>query len=264
MKVLIVDDEPEVLETLGEYLRLHDMEVLEAANGLEALLHVKRERPSAVVLDLRMPRLGGIEALKRIRAFDAGIAVIVVTGDIDEAVHRQAIAAGAQAVFTKPLALDELVSALRGADGASRGVAAAPAEVAAVPAEDPRSAATRVLVVDDDDAVREMLVEFLASQGYETSTAVDAGAGIAALVATSPDVMLLDINMPGLSGDAALPAIRAAAPRVAVIMVSGTADEDLAKRTLAQGAFDYLVKPVDLTYLAQSIETAVTMRALDA
>ena len=76
--------------------------------------------------------------------------------------------------------------------------------------------------------------------------------------------MLLDIDMPGLSGADALPTIRAMAPRAVVIMVSGTNDESVAKRTLAFGAFDYLVKPIDFDYLVQSLESALAMRALEA
>jgi DNA-binding response OmpR family regulator len=68
-KALVVDDDADIREILAEQLATHGFEVLTAGNGLEALLHVKRERPGAVVLDLAMPRLGGLEALKRIRAF---------------------------------------------------------------------------------------------------------------------------------------------------------------------------------------------------
>jgi CheY-like chemotaxis protein len=57
--VLIADDESDLREILVEYLGGRGFEVIEAANGLETLLQVKRRRPGAVVLDLRMPRLGG-------------------------------------------------------------------------------------------------------------------------------------------------------------------------------------------------------------
>jgi DNA-binding NtrC family response regulator len=267
MKVLVVDDERDVRAAVTEYLALHGMEVLEATNGLEALLHVKRDRPDAVILDLRMPRLGGIEALRRIREFDAGIDVVVMTGDVDEAMQREALALGARAVLTKPVPLGDLVATLRrDGDGDT-----APAVVRDEPdPEDerlpaPRAASgIRVLVVDDDAGVRDMLAEYLAVQGYEVATEPDAASAIRALVDRAPDVVLLDINMPGLTGEAALPAIRAVAPRAAVIMVSATVDEDVARRTLAHGAFDYLVKPVDMAYLVRSIETAVTMGSLDA
>ena len=262
MRVLVVDDEPEVRAAVSEFLAFNDMDVLEAANGLEALLKVKRERPHAVVLDLRMPRLGGLDALKRIRALDPNIAVVVVTGDLDEDVHQQALARGALAVMTKPVHLPQLVDTLRGRPT----LAAAPREAPAITPDEPRPPApstTRVLIVDDDDDVRQMLAEFLQGQGYDVATQPNAAAAIRALVDNPPDAMLLDINMPGLSGEAALPTIRAVAPRVAVIMVSATADEEVARRTLAHGAFDYIVKPVDLTYLERSLETAITMRAVE-
>jgi CheY-like chemotaxis protein len=263
MKVLVVDDEPEVRAAVSEFLAFNDMEVLEAANGLEALLQVKRERPDAVVLDLRMPRLGGIDALKRIRTLDPSIAVVVVTGDIDEDVHRQAMALGARAVLTKPVQLPELVEVLRGGGAVPAAVPDAPAERAESPATPPATSAIRVLVVDDDRDVREMLADFLESRGYDVTTQPDAASAIRALVHSPPDAVLLDINMPGLTGEAALPTIRAVAPRVAVIMVSASGDEAIARRTLAHGAFDYIVKPVDLTYLEQSLETAVTMRGVE-
>jgi DNA-binding NtrC family response regulator len=121
-----------------------------------------------------------------------------------------------------------------------------------------------VLIIDDDDAVREVLADFLSGHGYQVAQAARASAGTMVLADTAPDVILLDIDMPGLSGADALPTIRAMAPRAVVIMVSGTADEAVAKRTLAYGAFDYLVKPIDFDYLAQSIETALAMKSLDA
>src|SRR5205807_7252958 len=80
VRVLIADDDADVREVLVESFQDAGFEVLQASNGLEALLCVKRDRPDAVVLDLMMPRLGGVEALKRIHAFNPGIRALVVTG----------------------------------------------------------------------------------------------------------------------------------------------------------------------------------------
>jgi DNA-binding NtrC family response regulator len=100
-------------------------------------------------------------------------------------------------------------------------------------------------------------------KGYRRTAVADSTAALRAIIADLPDVVLLDVNMPGLTGTDALPAIPAVAPNAAVIMVSGTADADLAKRALAHGAFDYVLKPVDFTYLDQSLRTALAMTALD-
>jgi CheY-like chemotaxis protein len=262
-KVLVADDEAEVREVLTEYLAVQGFEVLEAGNGLETLLQVKRARPEAVVLDLAMPRLGGLEALKRIRAFDPAITVVIASGRLDDGVRRQAMALGARAVLVKPLELADLLAALGGAE---RPVQAATASRETRPGSpEPRVTATgpgaKVLVIDDDPDMRTMLEEFLTESGHHVILAAD---GVSALreVQSAPDVALLDIAMPGLSGLDALPAIRAVAPDVVVIMVSGTANAEDAKRALALGAFDYVVKPVDLAYLTQSLQTALTMKRL--
>ena len=254
--VLIVDDDPEVRATLAEYLAADGFEVTEAANGLEALLHVRRERPRAVVLDLMMPRLGGLEALKRIRAFDPGIGVVVITGVQDVELQRQALELGALAVFGKPISSEEIAQVLDpGARPAPRRrAAAAPAASAAE---------GRVLVVDDEPDVRAMLEEFCREQGWETRGASDGPAGVRGVLEWTPDVVLLDIAMPGLSGVGALPEIFAVAPRTKVIMVSGTQDLELSRRALAHGAVDYVTKPVDYAYLQRSIETALLMKRLD-
>jgi DNA-binding response OmpR family regulator len=263
--VVVADDDPDVRELVAEYLEIHGFEVLQAANGLEALLQVKRMRPGAVVLDLQMPRLGGLDALRRIRAFDPTIAVVVATAETDADVHRQALAFGAVAVLVKPVAPADLLAALAGATPSSPSPIAVASSLIEAPSPSGRPAvlAARVLVVDDDPEVRAMLEEFLTTQGYQPRGAADGATAVREIVQAPPDVVLLDIEMPGFSGIEALPTIRAVAPHVAVIMVSGTNDVELSKRALACGAFDYVVKPIDFAYLARSLETALMMKALE-
>jgi CheY-like chemotaxis protein len=274
-RVVIADDEEEIRALLTEYLDAHGCETFGAVNGLEALLHVKHQRPSAVVLDLHMPRLGGIEALKRIRAFDPSIIVVIVSATVDDAVRRQAEALGARAVLDKPVELVRLLTALgvddsaaarsreqhEGAAGSApmRPAVAAPA---AAPAASPATRHGSVLVVDDDADIRDVLEEFLKMKGYQVHVSTNGADAVRKLAAAAPGVVLLDIEMPGLSGVDALPTIKALAPNTAVIMVSGTTNLELAKRALASGAFDYLTKPIDLPRLLESIETAFAMSAL--
>jgi len=261
MKVLVADDDDDVRGVLVEFLTLHGVETLEATNGLEALLHVKRSALDAILLDVRMPRLGGIEALRRIHAFNPATKVIVISAEADEEMKGQALAQGARAVLAKPVVLTDILVILGAAVVDEPAAAPAPAPG---PAAAPGPSATHVLVVDDDDGIRETLAEFLASRSFRVSVAADGPSAVRAITAAAPDVILLDIDMPGLSGTDALPTIRAMAPRAVVIMVSGTADEDVAKRALARGAFDYVVKPVNFEYLARGLETALAMKALEA
>jgi CheY-like chemotaxis protein len=261
MRVLIVDDDRDVRELLVESFRLSGFDVVAAANGLEALLYVKREQPDAVVLDLMMPRLGGVEALKRIRSYNPGIRVLVVTGNIDPELQRQATAAGAAGVFTKPVSAATLVAALAGPPPATP--APPPAPVAAKPAAEAGAPTGRVLVVDDNAEVRKMLEDALTALGYRTRTASDGAAAVRAVIDDAPDVVLLDVYMPGLSGVGALPTIVALAPHAKVIMISGAANEDVLKRSLAFGAHDYVTKPFEISSLSRALETALAMRRLE-
>jgi CheY-like chemotaxis protein len=259
-KVVIADDEEEIRDLLAEYLQAHGWDTFRAANGLEALLHVKQQRPAAVVLDLNMPRLGGIDALKRIHTFDPSIVVVVVSANVDDTVRPQIEALGVKAILDKPLDLAQLLAALSGK--VPTGPASSPPPAAAA-ATDTRPARQRtVLVVDDDAAMREVLEEFFVAKGYQVRAAVDGAAAVTELTVRAPDVVLLDIDMPGLSGVEALPTLKALAPGTAVIMVSGTTDVEVARRALAAGAFDYASKPVDLNRLLESVETAVAMTGL--
>ena len=260
MRVLIVDDERDVREVLGESFRVAGFDVLEASNGLEALLSVKRDRPDAVVLDLMMPRLGGVEALRRIHAFNPVIRVFVVTGALDPELQHRAIAAGAAGVFNKPVLPSTLVAAVNGPTTAPPPPAPA-AAAAPVPAAGPPTG--RVLVVDDNAEVRTMLADALAALGYVTRTAGDGAAAVRAVLTEAPDVVLLDVYMPGLSGVGALPTIVALAPHAKVIMISGTANEDVLKRSLAFGAHDYVTKPFEISSLSRALETALAMRRLE-
>jgi CheY-like chemotaxis protein len=178
-------------------------------------------------------------------------------------VRRQAEALGVKAILDKPLDLARLLAALGGHDPAAVPKAAAVEAPAASAAAGPPARRRSVLVVDDDPDVRGVLEEFLVLKGYHVRASPDGATAVRALAASAPGVVLLDVEMPGLSGVDALPTIRAMAPATAVIMVSGTVNVELARRALAAGAFDYVMKPVDLPRLLESIETAFAMLALD-
>lgn len=126
----------------------------------------------------------------------------------------------------------------------------------------PGGAGARIMVVDDMADVREVLGEYLTSEGYTINTVGDARDALVRLATFRPSVILLDILMPGLSGFSALQQIRARDPDVGVIMVTGNTDAELARQTLALGAFDYVTKPIDFAYLKRSIETFLLMRPL--
>ena len=116
----------------------------------------------------------------------------------------------------------------------------------------------KVLEVDDEPEVRQVLLEFLSSRGYDL-TAASGGAEAVALVETiKPDLVLLDVAMPDMDGVETLKRIVAIEPALAVIMVTANADISTTSKLLALGAVDYVPKPFDLDYLDQAVSTQVT------
>lgn len=108
-KVLLVDDRPEFLDILGERIAARGYEVGRAASGGEALSAVSGQGYDAVVLDVVMPEMDGIETLKRLRELDPDLAVILLTGYGTSQEVIQALALGAQDFLVKPADLDSLL-----------------------------------------------------------------------------------------------------------------------------------------------------------
>ena len=108
--------------------------------------------------------------------------------------------------------------------------------------------ARRILAVDDNAHFLRMLTEFLSELGYEVITAPDAGDAFMVVAVAPPDVVLLDVGMPGIDGVTAVRRIRARHPKLPIIICS--ANVDVARDALKRAAFDYVAKPVDFDHLA--------------
>jgi CheY-like chemotaxis protein len=260
--ILCVDDDVDVLELLKEYFTEQGFVVLTATNGVEAFLQVKRWQPKAVILDLFMPRLGGIGALGRIKALNPDVVVILVSGmgNALELVTEAGLSvAGA---FTKPLNLVQLSDTL-----ARSGVVAPAALVAAAAAGDPEQAKrpvrARVLVVDDELEFRKVLAEYLEDRGFDVMEAQDGEEGLLRVPDFHPHIVLMDVMMAGMGGVEALKRIKTAAPETCVIMVTAVEDIDSARGALALGASDYVTKPFSFQYLDSVLEVHMLMDHID-
>ncbi len=111
-RVLVVDDEPDAVELLQEFLTSKGYEVITAQGGEEALRSVKEDRPHLILLDVRMPKMNGLEVLKRVKEIDREVGVIMVTAVNEEETGRQALSLGAFDYITKPLDLKYLERSL--------------------------------------------------------------------------------------------------------------------------------------------------------
>jgi nitrogen regulation protein NR(I) len=116
----------------------------------------------------------------------------------------------------------------------------------------------QVLIVDDEHQLRTSFERLLAAEGYEVRAASSGEAGLAAVREALPDVVVMDVRMPGISGLEALAAMREIEPRLPVIIMTAYGTTDIAIEATKMGAFDYILKPFDIPELLKLIDKAVT------
>jgi DNA-binding response OmpR family regulator len=181
--VLLIDDDPTLLEALSRILVRDGFEARTAQNGLEGLRMARECRPSLIVLDVMMPLMDGWEVLKAFKADPALASIPVVMLTILDQVER-GLALGAAEFLFKPIDRAQLSGVLQ----KFRVQGAVP----------------RILVVGGDGPVHDTLQKLQALEGWE-SRPVPAGAGAAEILAQPvPGLVLLDLEAPGLEASAFL------------------------------------------------------------
>ncbi len=111
-KILLVDDEPEILEICRDYLKASNFDVLTARDGAQGLSSARREKPDLIVLDLMMPEMDGIEVCRAIR-HESNVPIIMLTARVEEADKLIGLELGADDYMTKPFSPRELVARVK-------------------------------------------------------------------------------------------------------------------------------------------------------
>jgi CheY-like chemotaxis protein len=117
----------------------------------------------------------------------------------------------------------------------------------------------RLLIVDDDPMVGELLMTYFATKGYRVAQAVNAADAFAAVQQDCPDLVLLDVGLPQANGLVVLRRLRREHPGIGVIMITGNQDPALARASRQMGAIDHVCKPFDLERLDHIVTASVRM-----
>lgn len=120
----------------------------------------------------------------------------------------------------------------------------------------------QILIVDDDESIRRMLAAVLGREGFQTVTAKDGQEGLELFRSHSPDIVLMDIRMPGLSGMEAMSAMLELRAGATIILMTAYADLDTAVQAIKKGVFDFVIKPFDLAEIGLTINRAYEMREM--
>lgn len=114
----------------------------------------------------------------------------------------------------------------------------------------------KVLVIDDERAIRSTLKDILSLEGFDVALAEDGAAGIAQFEKGGVDVVFLDIKMPGMDGIEVLERLQELSPEVPVVMISGHGTIDTAVEAIKKGAYDFIAKPLDLNRVLITLRNA--------
>ena len=128
---------------------------------------------------------------------------------------------------------------------------------------DAQAAPTTVLVVDDEEGIRQALDRFLTRLGFRVLQAASGAEALDRQAAEQPQVMLSDIRMPNMTGVELVPKALAQDSDLAVIMLTAIDEPRTAIECMKLGAYDYLIKPVDLDELEMSLQGALRLRQLE-
>jgi DNA-binding NtrC family response regulator len=196
--VLVIDDDRQMVQTLCAVLRLHGWEPTPGYSGEEAISAVGGKAFAAVIMDVQMPGLGGVEAFRLIRRDHQHLPVILMTAYAAHELLAQAEREGVLTILPKPLPLARLTDTL--------------AELART---------GPVLVLDDEPEFLDTLTAILIARDLEVMKATTLDESLLLLTGATPRVVVMDLNLGTLRPREAVLAIKQVSPEVLLILYSG-------------------------------------------
>jgi two-component system response regulator HydG len=233
LNILVVDDDRRMVRTICDILKINGYEASDAYSGEEAAEKVSAVTFDCVLMDIKMPGAGGINALQLIKGHAPDLPVILMSAYATEDVAIEAKKQGAYAVLAKPFDVQMVLSFL-----------------SLLRREE------SILIVDDDPLFCKTLTDILQSRGCRVQSEHDPGKVLDHMKEEYKLVVVLDIKLGDTKGLDVLKAIRKKYPTKPVLLVTGYRDEmtDSIKKGLQIGAYTCLYKPLPDEALINAIK----------
>jgi len=257
IKLLMVDDEKEFLASSTPALGRRGIDVMTAFDGTTALNLIQEHEFDVIVLDIKMPGIGGIEVFHQMHKLQPDLPIILLTG---HGSVPQAFETSKEGVFdylAKPCEMDALAKVIQEAAVQARNQTDT---VGSIDITHKSGAIIQVLIVDDEVELLKSLKNVLQRREMVVSTAQNGEEALELMKESSVEVVVLDVKMPGMDGIEVLQRIQRDFPNIEVVLLTGHPTVDTAITGMKQGAFDYVVKPPDVDDLAETIRKAYRRR----
>lgn len=235
MKILVVDDDSQIVRTTCDILKIKGHEPIAASSGEEGLEKIKADLPDCVLMDIKMPGIDGIETLRRMKEIAPSLPVVLISAYVTDKTAEEAKRAGAYAVLNKPLNFPMILSFLSLLHNEES-----------------------ILIVDDDPNFCRTLKDILVLRGYRVETESEPGKVLGSMEKNDKLAVVLDLKLGAVNGLDVLRQIRARYPSKAVVLVTGYRQEmgDSIEKGRQIGAYACLYKPFeteDLIHLLEEI-----------
>jgi DNA-binding NtrC family response regulator len=229
-RLLVVDDDKSMVKTLSDVLRLKGWDVTTAHSGEAAVEIVAGDGIDVVLMDVKMPGMDGVEALKAMKAVRPNIRVVLMTAYAAQDRIAEAERAGVVRVLPKPVNLGALLTLLATTLGARQ----------------------PVLVVDHDAPFLKTLSEVLETRGFDVAVATDIEHAKQLLALERPLAVLLHMHLGTVSAREAVTAVHHASPAIALVLYSGQPGsvEEARHDLSAEWIHAYLQKPFAVDQIA--------------
>ena len=233
--VLIVDDDLDFARSTALILKRKGYAVSIATDGLAAIQQVQAIPFDVVLMDIRMPGLDGVETYQRLKNTHPDLVVVLMTGFAEEERVQAGLCAGALAVLTKPLNVEQALQLIESVVARRQALA---------------------LVVDDYPESCVILTRLLKRKGYAVACAESGEQAIALVQQHRYQIIFIDLKLPTIDGLQTYLAIRALDPNVTAVMVTGYRDEmdALVQAALQNSAYACLQKPFDIAQVLALVE----------
>jgi two-component system chemotaxis response regulator CheY len=261
-KALIVDDSATMRSTLNAILSSANIEVVGLLpSGVKLLQTIANSPPDIVCLDYNLPDINGLELLKSIVLQHPQVAVVMITGEQDPAFRNAAAEAGAAGFIQKPFSQIQVVKELESVLHTKRLLAKAHSKkTAASKLAKPASTNKTAVIADDSKTMRGLLSAILSNQNIDVvAEAANGDQAVELVIQHQPDIVCLDIDMPGKNGLDALAEIRQKFPSTKVLMITGNTNRAAVMEAVKHGVADFVTKPFSPEKVGEAITKALSV-----